>query len=92
MDFMHPWIKMSVKREAEMGQTQAGRPAYNFQRQTDATIHRHLEKIRSVHEKVGEKRWKSQAGRPGRGRPAYKMLASNRSNHPPPSREDQEHP
>ena len=24
MDFMHPWIKMSVKREAEMCQTQAG--------------------------------------------------------------------
>ena len=60
MDFMHPWIKMSVKREAEMGQTQAGRPrrvqpTYNFQFQTDATIHRHLEKIRSVHKKVGAK-------------------------------------
>ena len=27
MDFMHPWIKMSVKREAEMCQTQASRPA-----------------------------------------------------------------
>ena len=26
MDFMHSWIKMSVKREAEMCQTQAGRP------------------------------------------------------------------
>jgi len=26
MDFMHPWIKMSVKQEAEMSQTQAGRP------------------------------------------------------------------
>ena len=26
MDFMHPWIKMSVKREAEMCQTQAGQP------------------------------------------------------------------
>ena len=26
MDFMHPWIKMSVKQEAEMCQTQAGRP------------------------------------------------------------------
>ena len=26
MDFMHPWIKMSVKREAKMCQTQAGRP------------------------------------------------------------------
>ena len=37
MDFMHPWIKMSVKREPEMCQTQAGRPrrgwpAYKFQR------------------------------------------------------------
>ena len=37
MDFMHPWIKMSVKREADMCQTQAGRPrrgwpAYKFQR------------------------------------------------------------
>ena len=36
MDFIHMWIKMSVKREAEMCQTQAGwprggRPAYNFQ-------------------------------------------------------------
>ena len=36
------WIKMSVKREAEMSQTQAGRlplgrPAYNFQLQIDAT-------------------------------------------------------
>jgi len=59
MDFMHLWIKMSVKREAEMGQTQAGRPAYNFQLQTDTTIHRHLEKIRSVHEKVDAKRRKS---------------------------------
>ena len=29
MDFMHPWIKMSVKWEAEMCQTQAGRPT-NF--------------------------------------------------------------
>ena len=33
MDIMHPWIKMSVKRETEMCQTQAswprrGRPAY----------------------------------------------------------------
>ena len=60
MDFMHPWIKMLVKREAEMCQTQAGqprrgRPAYKYQLQTDATIHRHLEKIRSVHEKVGAK-------------------------------------
>ena len=64
MDFMHPWIKMSVKREADMGQTQAGRPANNFQLETDATIHRHLEKIRSVHKKVGAKRQKSQAGRP----------------------------
>ena len=27
MDFIHMWIKMSVKREAEMCQTQAGRPA-----------------------------------------------------------------
>ena len=26
MDFMHPWIKMSVKREAETCRTQAGRP------------------------------------------------------------------
>ena len=26
MDFMHPWIKMSVKWEAEMCQTQSGRP------------------------------------------------------------------
>ena len=64
MDFMHPWVKMSVKREAEMGQTQAGRPrrgrpAYNFQLQTDTTIHRHLEKIKSVHEKFGAKRQKS---------------------------------
>ena len=55
---------MSVKQEAEIRQTQAGRPAYKFQLQTDATIHRHLEKIRSVHEKVGVKRTKSQAGRP----------------------------
>ena len=31
MDFMHPLIKMSVKRRAEMCQLQAGRPAYNFQ-------------------------------------------------------------
>ena len=54
IDFMHPWIKMSVKREAEMCQIQAG----------------HLEKIRSVHEKVGAKRRKCQAGRPGRGLPA----------------------
>ena len=35
MDFMHPWIKMSVKWEAEMCQTQAGqlgrgRSAYKF--------------------------------------------------------------
>ena len=36
---------MSVKQEAEIRQTQAGRPAYKFQLQTDATIHRHLEKI-----------------------------------------------
>ena len=26
MDFIHMWIKMSVKREAEMCQTQGGRP------------------------------------------------------------------
>ena len=26
MDFIHMWIKMSVKREAEMCQTQAGGP------------------------------------------------------------------
>ena len=26
MDFMHPWIKMSVKREPEICQTQASRP------------------------------------------------------------------
>ena len=26
MNFMHPWIKMSEKREAKMSQTQAGRP------------------------------------------------------------------
>ena len=26
MDFMHPWIKMPVKWEAEMCETQAGRP------------------------------------------------------------------
>ena len=37
MDFMHPWIKMSVKREAEMCQAHAGWPgrgrlAYKFQR------------------------------------------------------------
>ena len=36
MDFIHMWIKMSVKRETEMCQTLAGRlrrgwPAYNFQ-------------------------------------------------------------
>ena len=36
MDFIHMWIKMSVKWEAEMCQIQAGRPrrgwpAYNFQ-------------------------------------------------------------
>ena len=42
MDFIYMWIKMSVKREAEMCQTQAGqprgdRPAYNFQLQIDAT-------------------------------------------------------
>ena len=35
MDFIHMWIMMSVKQEAEMCQTQAGRPrrgrpAYNF--------------------------------------------------------------
>ena len=30
MDFMHPWIKMSVNPEAEMCQTQAGRPAYQL--------------------------------------------------------------
>jgi hypothetical protein len=54
VDFMFPWIKMSVKREAEMYKTQAGRPT-NCQHQTDATLHRHLDKIRSVHEKVGDK-------------------------------------
>ena len=42
MDFMHPLIKMSVKRRAEMCQLQAGRPmgggpAYNFQLSTNAT-------------------------------------------------------
>ena len=56
MDFMHPLIKISVKREAEMCQTQADRPT-NYQLQTNATIHLHLDKIRSVHEKVGAK-WK----------------------------------
>ena len=64
MDFMHPWIKMSVKQEAEMCQTQAGRPrggrpAYQRQLQTDATLHRHLDKIKSVHEKVGDKQQES---------------------------------
>ena len=75
MDFMHPWIKKSMKREAEMCQTQADRPrrgrtATNCQLQTDATLHRHLDKIRSIHEKGGCERRKSQAGQPGRGLPA----------------------
>ena len=43
MDFMHPWIKMSVKQEAEMGQTQdsrprRGRPAYNFKPMQPSTV------------------------------------------------------
>jgi hypothetical protein len=58
MDIMHLLIKMSVKQEAKTYQTQAGRPAKVLLK-TDATIHRHLEKIRSVHEKVGAKRRKS---------------------------------
>ena len=81
MDFMHPWIKMSVKREAEMCQTQAGRPT-NCQLQTDATLHRHLDKIRSVHEKGGCERRKSQAGWPGRGRPAPLCSVSSSSTDP----------
>ena len=63
------WIKMLVKREAEMCQTQAGQLT-NYQLQTDATNHLHLEKIKSVHEKVGAKQRKSQASRPRGGRPA----------------------
>jgi len=63
LDFIHMLIKKSVKRRAKTCRTQAGRPT-NYQLKTKATIHRHLEKIRSVHEKVGTKRTKSQAGRP----------------------------
>ena len=66
---MHPWIKMSVKREAEMCQIQAGWPT-NCQLQTDANPHRHLDKIRSVHEKDGDKWQESQADQPMRGWPA----------------------
>ena len=58
MDFMHPLIQMSVKREAKTCQTQAGRPTKVLLK-TDAAIHCHLEKIRSVHEKVDAKWRKS---------------------------------
>ena len=83
---MHSWIKMLVKREAEMCQTQAGRPrrgwpANKYQLQTDTTIHRHLEKIRSVHEKVVAKWMKSQAGRPRGGQPAPLCSVSSSSSH-----------
>ena len=49
--------------------TQDGQPS-NSTRWTQATINRLQEEIRSIHEKVGAKRRKSQAGQPGRGRPA----------------------
>ena len=58
LDFIHMVVKISVKWEAEMSQTQAGRPrsgwpAYKFQRKTEATFHRHIEMMSCVHEKGG---------------------------------------
>ena len=75
MGFMHPWIKMSVKQEAEMCQTQADRPrrvrpAYQLsasnRRNPPPPSRQDQERPREGRRQMA----RIPAGRPRRGRPA----------------------
>ena len=71
MDFMHPLIKMLVKREPEMCQTQAGRPTiFSF----EAT--QHTPSSREDQERPQEGRCQTEEipGRPAYGRPTGPTL------------------
>ena len=78
MEFMHPWIKMSVKQEAEMCQTQASRPN-NHVLWTQSSSIDFQETIKAVHKKSVARWWDPQAGRPRGGRPAPLCSVSSSS-------------
>ena len=78
MEFMHPWVKMSAKWEAEMSQTQAGRPT-NCHTSTRRNHYRPPGVIKSIHEKAVQIWQRSQADQPRGGRPASLCHSSSPS-------------